>query len=95
MSMFSIPRTNVVESTDGYAVEVLGRTGIRYSENGKCISVDSEVLAGPSGMVIYTDSMNNWEPPHSDSPLTDSDRARIIENIKAAFLFRGFKIQVN
>jgi len=95
MSMFTIPRVNVVESSDGYSVEVLGRTGIIYSESGKVMQVDSEVLAGPSGMVIYTDSMNNWDPPHSGFPLTEADRARVVENIKAAFMFRGFKIQVN
>ena len=94
MSTFSIPRVNVVESTDGYSVEVLGRTGIIYSEGSKVMRIDSEVLAGPSGMVVYTDSINRWDPPYSETELSAVQKSRIVENIKAAFLFRGFKIQV-
>jgi hypothetical protein len=93
--MFSIPRPNVIESTDGFSVEALGRTGLRYSEAGKTLKIDSEVLAGPSGMVVYTDSINQWEEPHHLVPFSDADRQRIIENVKAAFKFRGYDIEIN
>ena len=93
--MFSIPRPNVIESTDGFSVESLGRTGLRYSEAGKALRIDSEVLAGPSGIVIYTDSINHWEEPHQIAPFSDADRQRVIENVKAAFKFRGYDIEIN
>lgn len=93
--MFSIPRPNVIESTDGFSVEALGRTGLRYSEAGKTLKIDSEVLAGPSGMVVYTDSINHWEEPHHVEPFSDADRQRVIENVKAAFRFRGYDIEIN
>lgn len=93
--MFSIPRPNVIESTDGFSVEALGRTGLRYSEAGKTLKIDSEVLAGPSGMVVYTDSINHWEDPHHIEPFNDTDRQRVIENVKAAFKFRGYDIEIN
>jgi len=92
--MFSIPRPNVIESTESFAVEVLGRTGLLYSEAGKSLRMDSEVLAGPSGMVVYTDSINYWDPPHHIEPFSDIERQRVIENIRAAFKFRGYDIQI-
>jgi Immunity protein 74 len=95
MSTFSIPRVNVIESTNGFSVEVQGRTGILYSEGGKVMRIDSEVLAGPAGMMLYTDSMNGWDPPYSEVEVSVAEKSRIVENIKAAFLFRGFQIQVN
>ena len=91
--MFFIPRENVIESTDGYSVEVLGRTGLLYREGGKVAFIDSEVLAGPSGLVVYTDSIVLWAEPKEMS-IGTSDRERIIENIRAAFRFRGYEIEV-
>jgi hypothetical protein len=46
--MFTSPRPNLCESSDGFSVEVLGRTGLRYCEGGRQMFVDSEVLSGPS-----------------------------------------------
>ena len=93
--MFSIPRPNVIESSDGFSVEALGRTGLRYSEAHKTLIIDSEVLAGPSGMVVYTDSIKHWEEPHQIEPFSEIDRQRVIENVKAAFKFRGYDIEIN
>lgn len=92
--MFSIPRANVVESDSGFSVEVLGRTGLLYVENGRSLRIDSEALAGPSGMVVYARSINEWLCRHSAEHIDDAAKARIIENCRAAFKFRGFDIQV-
>jgi hypothetical protein len=42
--MFKETRKNVVESDEGFSIEVLGRTGIKYTEGEKTMFVDSEVL---------------------------------------------------
>ena len=89
--MFTIPRTNVVESEEGFSIEVLGRTGIRYLEHGKTMCIDSEVLQGPSGLIMYTDSMTKW---NDGEALDEPARNKIIANIRAAFRFRGLEIQV-
>lgn len=93
--MFKIPSVNVIESDDGFSVEVLGRTGLKYSEGKKTIRVDSEVLSGPSGMVIYTDSIVRWEPPCDGEMIDAAKRQIIVENIRNAFRFRGLEIQVS
>ncbi len=92
--MFHIPRTNVIQSDSGFSVEVLGRTGIMYSENSRTIKIDSEVLQGPSGLIIYTDSIIRWQTPHESEKIDETCRAVIVENIKEAFKFRGIEIQV-
>ena len=85
--MFNIPRQNVVESDEGFSVEILGPTGLRYSESGRTIILYSESLAGPSGIILYTQtgSFDELVPP---------EKERIINNVRAAFKFRGFDIQV-
>ena len=50
--MFTSPRPNLYESSDGFSVEVHGRTGLCYREAGRQMFVDSEVLTGPSGIAV-------------------------------------------
>ena len=90
--MFTIPKTNVIESDSGFAVEVLGRTGLLYVENDRKMKIDSEVLMGPRAMVVYLDSISKWLPPHDAVPVDQGARKRIMDNIREAFLFRGAEI---
>jgi len=92
--MFKIPRENVIESDEGFSVEVLGRTGVLYTEASRTLRVDSEVLAGPSGLVIYKNSFHTWGLPHDNETIDEIKRDAIIENIRRAFRFRGFEISV-
>jgi hypothetical protein len=92
--MFTSPRSNLYESSDGFSVEVLGRTGLRYSESGRQMFVDSEVVTGPSGMAVYKDTLQKWDPPYDNVPVTDSDRDRILNNIREAFRSQGFETNV-
>jgi hypothetical protein len=55
LDIFTSPRLNLYESSDGFSVEVLGRTGPRYREERRQMFVDSEVLTGSSGIVVYKD----------------------------------------
>lgn len=91
--MFTSSRPDLYESSDGFSVEVLGRTGLRYREEGRQMFVDSEVLTGPSGMAVYKDTIQKWDSPY-DKAVTDSDRDRILKNITDAFRSQGFEIDV-
>lgn len=90
--MFSIPRVNVIESDEGFSVEVLGRTGLRYTEGERTLFVDSEVLMGPSGLAVFSDSISRWESPE-DQEISDEEKRRILDNIRRAFRFRGLEIK--
>ncbi len=91
--MFTIPRPNVVSSDEGFSVEVLGRTGVRYQDQSGTVNLDGEMLAGPAGFMIYRDSM--LEIGNGDgAELGDVRKNLIIENIRRAFAYRGFEIEV-
>jgi hypothetical protein len=92
--MFTSPQPNLYESSDGFSVEVLGRTGLHYREAGREMFVDSEVLTGSSGMAVYKDTIEKWDSPNENVPVTESDRERILNNIRDAFRFQGFEIDV-
>jgi hypothetical protein len=91
---FSLPRPNLIESDAGFSVEVLGRTGMKYVEQGKTMSIYTEVLATPGAMVLYGSSLKGWEPPHDLVALNNNDRERIIGNIRRAFAFQGYRLDV-
>jgi hypothetical protein len=90
---FSEPAPNVIESTEGFSVKVLGRTGLRYTEGARFVAVDSEVLAKPRAIVMYKPSIRLWEgsePGEVDA----GDRDRIADNIKRAFEACGYALEV-
>jgi hypothetical protein len=89
--MFREPRVNVIESDEGFAVEVLGRTGLRYSEGSRSVKVDSEVVMGPAGLALYKSSIRAWA---DGGDIDEPERARIVENIRRAFAFKGYDITV-
>lgn len=90
---FSKSRRNLIESEDGFSVEVLGMAGLRYAEGGRALFVDSEVLAVP-GVVIDAKSMRAWDSSNENETLTDSERDRIIGNIRDAFASQGATLEV-
>ena len=93
-AMFVIPRVNVVESDAGFSVEVLGRTGLRYVEGSKSMFIDSEVLMGPTPMMVDATSIRRWDSPNERVEIDDLTRKHIIDNVRAAFRFRGVEIKV-
>jgi hypothetical protein len=62
--MFKIPRVNVIESDEGFSIEVLGRTGLLYTEGLKSMHIDSEILASPGGIAMLKNSIRAWNPPY-------------------------------
>lgn len=93
MANYSSPRTNVVEGDNGVSVEVLGRTGMRYTERGRSCFLDSEVLATPA-IAVWPSGIRGWDPPHADEPLTDDDRRRILKNVAEAFASQHWGLEI-
>jgi hypothetical protein len=82
---------NVIESDEGFSVEVLGRTGLKYTEGDDEFFVDSEVLQGPAALAVFSWTVAGWA---DKQPVEAARRMRIIENIRRAFQFRGIEIEV-
>jgi len=89
--MFAMPRVNLIQSDEGFSVEVLGQTGISYLEGNRVLFVDAEVLSGPSGLIVYSSSIAKWE---DGDEVGEAKREQIIDNIRRAFQFRGIEIQI-
>jgi hypothetical protein len=90
---FSEPEPNVIESSTGFTVRVLGRTGMRYVEGGRSVRIDSEVLARPGAIAMFKDRMKE-DSPNDSAEITEADRDRITSNIKRAFDACGYDLEV-
>ncbi|MGB8933458.1 MAG: Imm74 family immunity protein [Anaeromyxobacteraceae bacterium] len=83
-----------IVSDEGYSVRVLGRAGLEYREGKKRMQIDSEMLTGPAGLVVYAASIRAWDPPFEDLPIDEEERGAIVDNVRRAFRFDGFEIEV-
>lgn len=90
---FSEPQPNVIESTEGFSIRVLGRVGMRYTEGDRSVWIDSEVLAKPRAIVMLKESIRIWEGPVGVEVEPD-DKERIANNIQRAFEACGYDLQV-
>jgi hypothetical protein len=90
--MFKIPRVNVIESDEGFSIEMLGRTGLKYIQGKVILFIDSEFLVGQPDIAIFANRIVDW---HTKKPITDENtKKEIIDNIKRAFTWRGLVIDV-
>jgi len=92
--MFKKLGSGEIVSNEGFSVKILGRTGLQYTEGSKTLHVNSEVLAGPSGLGIYKNSIKSWDLPYDNETIDESKRDAIVENIRRAFRFDGYEIAV-
>jgi hypothetical protein len=92
--MFSIPRANVIESDEGFSVEVLWPDGLLYKEGTKTIHIASELVIGSAGLGMNKDTIRAWDPPDNGKAINKRKREQIVDNIRRAFRFRGFEIEV-
>lgn len=91
--VFTEPEPNVIESSCGFSVRVLGRTGLRYTEGEHSVWIDSEVLAAPHGLVMYPPSVRVWEGP-GPREVSDAERERVVSNLKRAFASCSYELDV-
>lgn len=88
------PEPNVIESSAGFSVRVLGRTGMRYQEGDRSVWIDSEVLATPRAIAMFSPSIRVWESPDDPGPVSDAERDRIVANCQRAFAACGYALEV-
>ncbi len=93
--MFTYPRTNVIESDEGFEVEIAGPSRVRYAERGRRMEIESELLLGPEPLVLYASSIRGWFPPHQHETITAVNRDRIVDNIRRAIRSKGLEIKVD
>jgi hypothetical protein len=67
---------------------------MRYAEAGRSVWIDSEILGKPGAIALFKDSIKTWEG-NSPERVSDSERDRIVANIKRAFDFCGYELEVH
>ena len=94
--MFHIPRLNVIESENGFSVEILGRTGIEYRESSKAMFIESEILmTDVPNVAIWKDHIRAWKPPHDKEPVSEEKRTEILRHICAALKWRNTQVEIH
>ncbi len=64
------------------SIRLLGREGLRYSEGGRSMEIDGEMLVGgDTNWVVYTDSIERWDPPHDAEPVDAEKKAEIVRAV--------------
>lgn len=90
--MFTLLKTNLVQSDEGFSVETTGWTGIKYVQRGKLLVVDSEFLMGPQfDIVISARGIKKWD---SGENIDKPEQMAIVDNICRALVFRRMKVDV-
>ncbi len=64
-----------------YRVRTINRAQISYVEDDRMMLISVEPAG--NGIIVYTNSIQNWEPPNEDIPVTEEDRERILQNVKS------------
>ena len=91
--MFSNPRPNLYESSEGFSVEVLALFQVLYRDGGRCMLFESEPVGGGT-MTLYLPRRAKWAPPYDSEAVEDQELALVVNNISRAFLSQGLKIEV-
>jgi len=92
---FTYPRANVIVSRKGFSVEVRAPSSIRYTERDRVMEIFVEFLATPERKIaLRARDVRSWLEPDMAIEVTDTDRERIIENIRNAFAFKGWILVV-
>ena len=91
--MFTGINPNIIISDEGFSVQVLGPTGLRYQQGERWLRVNSEILASPDGLVVHSSSIKKWNEPEGQ-PIADDEKKVILENIRRAFAFRNIEVEV-
>jgi hypothetical protein len=98
---FRVTRVNVIESDEGFSVELLPPGGLtcpdlKYTQGDKTLIMHTELCGiSPYFLVIFPDSIKNWNSPYNEELIDESTRKLIIENVRRAFAAKGQKIAVH
>jgi hypothetical protein len=92
---FSYPRPNLIVSSDGFSVEVRGRNTVLYAETDKTIEVFAEqVVIDEPTIIVRRADIRVWQARGREIAVSESERERVLANIRGAFDWKGWKLAV-
>jgi hypothetical protein len=84
--MFTKPKPNIVESDEGFSLETLGQVGLKYTQGGKTLFIDSEMLVGDFHIIVYANRIEKWD---SGESIDEETKKIIMNNTNRVLLFLG------
>jgi hypothetical protein len=88
---FTKPTPDVIASNAGYSIEKLELGGIKYSQNGKTLIIESEKVNGSPRMIIKAWSIVKWD---SGELIDQNTKGAIIDNIAKALAQERIELTV-
>ena len=82
---FTQVSTNVIGSSSGRTIQLLGRAGLRVTLDGDVVDVNSEMLASPMSIAIYSNSI----PTEVSARVPD-----LLDEVVAGLKWAGFTVQL-
>ena len=78
-----------------YKVSIKGRSSVIYAEGQREARIETEMLTGPTDLVIYFEQFRSWQPPFQNDVLSERDRQRIKSNIAKELEASGLTLEWN
>ena len=90
--MFKRLGPSKVQHSGGFIVQMTDRYTIEYRENGRMAKITMNL--GMPTYAVYRDTLTPWILADGATiPMTDADRARVLDNIGQGLAFMGVKIE--
>ena len=83
----------MIFSKKKYKVSLRGRSGVVYQEGKRSALIEAEMMIGLTDLVIYSKSLEFWQPPHESEIVTSDDKLRIRENVIKELEAKGLNIE--
>ena len=81
-------------SDEGYEVELLGHYGVRYIDESKTVTFDTEILQGDEYLVLYGSSARLISGG-TETAMPRDAISGVVQRIREAFRSQGFEIAVD
>lgn len=92
--MLTKPKPNLISSSEGWEIEVLGLTGVRYTDETGTYSVDTELLHGEPIMVVIRDRIFKKDVDGSLLEVKSRKKNVIVSRLRTAISWDGHEISV-
>ena len=90
--MFKRLRPQKVQHSSGFIVQSAGRYAVEYIENDRLAKITRDI--GIPQDPLYRDTLTDWILADGTTiPMTDADRARVLDNIGQGLAFMGVNVE--
>ena len=83
-----------VEVWDGATLKRTGRDGYLVCIGERCARVQTEMLTGPVGRVIYGSGVRHWDAPHQRDPMESTDREMVVSIVAKHLTSRRITFEI-